>query len=220
MKLYHLSVVVVFLLWGITLSSFADEQEKKNILWTSRLPVPRSNIISTSSARPPEEGYQSYEYNVKDEAFCRIPEGSKVLLSILVDEDYEEYFIPKDQWDSTELSRHCNTSGQVLLIMINSQKRVFWVTTSIPNTSSALCAKTVPDEIPTGGGSSIYYPPTSYLYLWYYLPELVVDKNYFILDYDRKIEISATPYEREQLKQEKLSFIQSLNQIFASKNNF
>gem|GEM_PF-6673851 len=48
----------------------------------------------------------------------------------------------------------------------------------------------------------------------------MVDKNYFILDYDRKIEISATPYEREQLKQEKLSFIQSLNQIFASKNNF
>jgi len=210
MKIYNIFITSLLLLWGITLASFADEPEVKNTLWTTRLRTPRSNIISNSSARPPEDGYESYEYNVRNEAFCRVPEGSKVLLSVLVAADYGKYFTTKDDWDPTELRRYCHQPDQLLVITMNTQKRVFWVTMSIPNTNSSLCARTDLDEEILGGGSDVYYHPTSYFYPWYSLPELVVNPDYFILHYDRNIKKLAPPEEQEQMKQEKLAFIQSL----------
>gem|GEM_PF-7131938 len=59
-----------------------------------------------------------------------------------IDMHDEKDFIPRNQWDTKELSRYCQQPKQVLLLIRNAQKNIFLLRASIPN-SLPICHKDI-----------------------------------------------------------------------------
>jgi len=195
MKTSSILFLYTAILFFPSFAYMAKEYREPNIPWT--------NISSISQS--PYKDAEMYEMKFRNDAFCRIPWNSKVLISLL--DIFEEAYILKwNPWEDVEFIKYCSQLTEVSIFAQNMNGKTYKLQSIVGNHHPE-CSH---PRMLTTGWYGIYSLPNKYFRPWFFLPELVVDKNYFILDHDRKVWVSASAYEIQQIYKERMDLIQSL----------